>query len=77
MSSVMILILQRKYNDEVTSTYVKDAMNAGNNDGRVFPKRRVLISTIHIKKDLRLLAEFRTEDLPYQHQLGENISEWG
>lgn len=42
--------ITKKYNDEVTSTYVKDAMNAGNNDGRVFPKRRGIDSTIHIKR---------------------------
>lgn len=49
--------ITKKYNDEVTSTYVKDAMNAGNNDGRVFPKRRGIDFYHTYKEDLRLLAE--------------------
>ena len=42
--------ITKKYNDEVTSAYVKDAMNAGNNDGGCFQNAGVLISTIHIKR---------------------------
>ena len=49
--------ITKKYNDEVTSAYVKDAMNAGNNDGRVFPKRRGIDFYHTYKEDLRLLAE--------------------
>lgn len=31
--------IKKKYNEELDSTYVKEAMVAGHGDGRVFPKR--------------------------------------
>lgn len=49
--------IEKKYNDELTSEYVKGAMEAGHGDGRVFPKRWGIDFYHTYKEDLALLAE--------------------
>ena len=65
--------ITKKYNDEVTSAYVKDAMNAGNNDGRVFPKRRGIDFYHTYKEDLRLLAELGLKTFRILQKSGQPI----
>lgn len=49
--------IDKKYNNELDSTYVKNAMIAGNGDGRIFPKRWGIDFYHTYKEDLALLAE--------------------
>lgn len=49
--------IEKKYNDELTSEYVKGAMEAGHGDGRVFLKRWGIDFYHTYKEDLALLAE--------------------
>ena len=49
--------IEKKYNDELTSEYVRDAMNSGRSDGRIFPKRWGIDFYHTYKEDLALLAE--------------------
>ena len=48
--------IQKKYNDELDTTFVKDAMAAGHGDGRIFPKRWGIDFYHTYKEDLKLLA---------------------
>ncbi len=48
--------ITKKYNDELDSTYVKEAMKAGHGDGRIFPKRWGIDFYHTYKEDLALLA---------------------
>ena len=48
--------IKKKYNEELDSTYVKEAMVAGHGDGRVFPKRWGIDFYHTYKEDLALLA---------------------
>ena len=50
------IALEKKYNDELTSSYVEEAMKAGHNDGRIFPKRWGIDFYHTYKEDLKLLA---------------------
>lgn len=48
---------EKKANKELTSTYVKEAIQAGKGDGRIFPKRWGIDFYHTYPEDLKLLAE--------------------
>lgn len=48
--------IKKKANKEITTEFVKGAMNAGNGDGRVFPKRWGIDFYHNFEQDLELLA---------------------
>lgn len=51
------IAIDKKYNDELTSVYVRDALKAGHGDGRIFPKRWGIDFYHTYPDDLKLLAE--------------------
>lgn len=48
--------IQKKYNEELDTAFVKEAMKAGHGDGRIFPKRWGIDFYHTYKEDLKLLA---------------------
>ncbi len=60
--------LEKKYNGEVTTQYIKDAVASKD---RVFPKRWGIDFYHTYKEDLKLLKEPGVKDLPHFDQLGE------
>lgn len=51
------IAIDKKYNNELDSRYVREAMCAGNGDGRIFPKRWGIDFYHTYKEDLALLSE--------------------
>ena len=49
--------ISKRQNEELDTKYVKEAMQAGHGDGRIFPKRWGIDFYHTYKEDLKLLAE--------------------